>query len=69
MEMDTVAAQLVAINTERLFQVVRQPYDVRDVVELYSQGNTNTTMRIKELQRRLDQTLGKPSSFSDGEEN
>ncbi|WKX97497.1 hypothetical protein Q1695_013285 [Nippostrongylus brasiliensis] len=44
----------------RRFQQARKPYDVRDVIEQYSQGHLNMMVRIKELQRRLDQTLGKP---------
>uniref|UniRef100_A0A0N4Z380 Potassium voltage-gated channel subfamily KQT member 1 n=1 Tax=Parastrongyloides trichosuri TaxID=131310 RepID=A0A0N4Z380_PARTI len=44
----------------RQFQQARKPYDVRDVIEQYSQGHLNMMVRIKELQRRLDQTLGKP---------
>ncbi|KHJ77726.1 hypothetical protein OESDEN_22654, partial [Oesophagostomum dentatum] len=44
----------------RRFQQARKPYDVRDVLEQYSQGHLNMMVRIKELQRRLDQTLGKP---------
>jgi len=33
-------------------QQARKPYDVRDVIEQYSQGHLNMMMRIKELQRR-----------------
>ena len=34
------------------FQQARKPYDVRDVIEQYSQGHLNMMVRIKELQRR-----------------
>ncbi|TWW75818.1 Potassium voltage-gated channel subfamily KQT member 1 [Takifugu flavidus] len=47
----------------RKFQQARKPYDVRDVIEQYSQGHLNMMVRIKELQRRLDGTLGKPGMF------
>ncbi|XP_065319735.1 potassium voltage-gated channel subfamily KQT member 1-like isoform X2 [Gordionus sp. m RMFG-2023] len=47
----------------RYFQQARKPYDVRDVIEQYSQGHLNMMVRIKELQRRLDQTLGKPGAY------
>nr|XP_005997634.1 PREDICTED: potassium voltage-gated channel subfamily KQT member 1 isoform X2 [Latimeria chalumnae] len=48
---------------KKKFQQARKPYDVRDVIEQYSQGHLNLMVRIKELQRRLDQSLGKPSLF------
>uniref|UniRef100_A0A8C7ZN57 Potassium voltage-gated channel subfamily KQT member 1 n=1 Tax=Oryzias sinensis TaxID=183150 RepID=A0A8C7ZN57_9TELE len=51
----------------RKFQQARKPYDVRDVIEQYSQGHLNMMVRIKELQRRLDGTLGKPGMFLPGE--
>ncbi|KAL4612777.1 potassium voltage-gated channel subfamily KQT member 1-like [Arapaima gigas] len=47
----------------RKFQQARKPYDVRDVIEQYSQGHLNMMVRIKELQRRLDNTLGKAGMF------
>uniref|UniRef100_A0A183CQX9 KCNQ_channel domain-containing protein n=1 Tax=Globodera pallida TaxID=36090 RepID=A0A183CQX9_GLOPA len=50
----------------RKFQQARKPYDVRDVMEQYSQGHLNMMVRIKELQRRLDQTLGKPGQACAG---
>ncbi|XP_018602678.2 potassium voltage-gated channel subfamily KQT member 1 [Scleropages formosus] len=47
----------------RKFQQARKPYDVRDVIEQYSQGHLNMMVRIKELQRRLDNSLGKAGMF------
>uniref|UniRef100_A0A4W3HLN3 Potassium voltage-gated channel subfamily KQT member 1 n=1 Tax=Callorhinchus milii TaxID=7868 RepID=A0A4W3HLN3_CALMI len=48
---------------KKKFQQARKPYDVRDVIEQYSQGHLDLMVRIKELQRRLEQSLGKPSMF------
>ncbi|XP_033909288.2 potassium voltage-gated channel subfamily KQT member 1-like isoform X2 [Acipenser ruthenus] len=53
---------------KKKFQQARKPYDVRDVIEQYSQGHLNLMVRIKELQRRLDQSLGKPSLFQSASE-
>ncbi|CAF3305391.1 unnamed protein product [Rotaria socialis] len=41
------------------FQQARKPYDVRDVLEQYSHGHINMMMRIKELQRKIEHTIGK----------
>ncbi|XP_060924363.1 potassium voltage-gated channel subfamily KQT member 1.1 [Limanda limanda] len=51
---------------KRNFQQARKPYDVRDVIEQYSQGHLNLMVRIKELQRRMDQSLGKITLFQTG---
>ncbi|CAL8404976.1 unnamed protein product [Boreogadus saida] len=48
---------------ELVLQQARKPYDVRDVIEQYSQGHLHLMVRIKELQRRMDQSLGKLTLF------
>uniref|UniRef100_A0A7N6FDP7 Potassium voltage-gated channel subfamily KQT member 1 n=1 Tax=Anabas testudineus TaxID=64144 RepID=A0A7N6FDP7_ANATE len=61
-----VVQRLRYFVAKRNFQQARKPYDVRDVIEQYSQGHLNLMVRIKELQRRLDQSLGKITLFQTG---
>ncbi|KAJ8417013.1 hypothetical protein AAFF_G00282400 [Aldrovandia affinis] len=63
-----VIQRLQYFVAKKRFQQARKPYDVRDVIEQYSQGHLNLMVRIKELQRRLDQSLGKMSLFQTSSE-
>ena len=45
-----------------IIQQARKPYEVRDVIEQYSQGNMDIMIRLKELHRRIDQILGVPKT-------
>uniref|UniRef100_A0A673L7F3 Potassium voltage-gated channel, KQT-like subfamily, member 1.2 n=1 Tax=Sinocyclocheilus rhinocerous TaxID=307959 RepID=A0A673L7F3_9TELE len=60
---DSPVMTMALMDAVSVPQQARKPYDVRDVIEQYSQGHLNMMVRIKELQRRLDNTLGKPGIF------
>uniref|UniRef100_A0A8C7QK28 Potassium voltage-gated channel, KQT-like subfamily, member 5a n=1 Tax=Oncorhynchus mykiss TaxID=8022 RepID=A0A8C7QK28_ONCMY len=65
---DITAAQKAVIRAVRImkfhvakkkFKETLRPYDVKDVIEQYSAGHLDMLCRIKSLQTRVDQILGK----------